>query len=261
MKAVSKSVSTRFALGIFAVAVIASECKSGILAEFGEPDETEHLGAYQYADAVGVGRVVGYGDDYITINVSQYWFGNFATNPVSIYEAFNRWTDGIDRRNPSYFEEKNIVFFATTNHVKQAVPARPKGEFLILESSIGFTNYYGYCAPKFEYSNPPTWYALETNDVQHLQFFSNVVMSVVAAKDTKVLYATLRDAVGVDENGEQPYRGIATRGLMELLRVFVENDLETALVDPLLSMRFRHHALFQLKRRFGWPEESEVPDP
>ncbi len=120
---------------------------------------------------------------------------------------------------------------------------------------------YGYCPPKFVYPNPPTWYALETNDVDHLNFFSNLVESIVIARDKGLLYTTLRDAIKSDETGADPYETMSVLTMRELFWVDSETNLVKALYDPLLAPRFRRHALFQLKRRFDWPATNTVPEP
>ena len=158
-----------------------------LLVDYAGPDETVHIKSFQYADVVGVGKAIGQHDDALVIDVEKFWLGSFSTNPVSIYQAFSDWSDGIPRESENYYAGKNIVFFATTNEVKSAISTHPKYDCLILDDSVFFTNRYGYCPPKFVYPNPPTWYALETNDVEHLAFFSNLVESIVIARNRGLL--------------------------------------------------------------------------
>lgn len=106
----------------------------------------------------------------------------------------------------------------------------------------------------------PEPYALETNDVEHLAFFSNIVKSVVVARDRDLLYTTLRDAIKSDESGGPFYGGMSSMPMWQLLWTGEETNLVQALYDPLVSTRFRRHALSQLKMRFGWPATNTVPE-
>lgn len=228
--------------------------------DYAGPDETVHVKSFQYADVVGVGKAVGQYDDALVIDVDVFWTGSFTTNPVLIHQAFGDWSDGISRNNTNYYTGKNIVFFATTNEAKFAVSDQSKYDSLIMDASISFTNQYGSCPPKFVYSNPPTWYALETNDVDHLSFFSNLVESIVINRNRDLLYATLRDAIKSDETGEDPYKTMSVLTMFEIFHGDAETNLVQALYDPLLALRFRSHALFHLKKRYGWPVTNTVPE-
>jgi hypothetical protein len=253
MRPLSQRILILIAVFVGAVLPLAATYRPALLVEYGPPDESVHLKTFQYADVVGVGKAVGHHDNALVIDVREFWAGSFATNPVTIYEAFGDWSDGLPRDSTNYYAGKDIVFFATTNEVKNALPLRPTDEFLILDDTVSFTNHYGYCPPKFVYPNPPTWYALETNDVAHLAFFSNIVNSIVVARNRTLLYTTLRDAIESDETGEQPYRGMSFRPMSQLLWTASEDELIAALNDPLLAPRLRSDALFNLKKRFGWP--------
>ncbi len=225
-------------------------------ATVGDPAaELFYLKGFQYADVAGVGTAVENHGNSLVIDVKNYWFGSFATNPITIDGA------GLLPDSTNYYHAKNIVFFAMTNEWKSAVPTRPSLEFVIWDSSVAFTNLDGYCSPKFVSYDPPTWFALETNDVEHLAFFSNVVKSIVVAKDMDLLYTTLRDAVKSDESGKQPYKGMAFMPLWELTWRADETNLVKMLYDPLLTPKFRRSALSQLKKRFDWPATNTVPEP
>jgi len=231
------------------------------LVDYAGPDETVHIKSFQYADVVGVGKAIGQYEDALVINVEKFWTGSFSTNPVTIHQAFGDWSDGIPRDNTNYYAGKNIVFFATTNEVKFAISSHPKYDYLIMDWSVTFTNRYGYCPPKFVYPNPPTWYALETNDVEHIAFFSNLVESIVIGRNRNLLYTTLRDAIKSDETGSDPYKTMSVLTMRELFWTDDETNLVQALYDPLLAPRYRSHALFQLKKCFDWPATNTVPEP
>ena len=216
--------------------------------------ETRYLKGFQYSDVAGVGTAIGLNGNSLVIDVKNYWLGSFSTNPVTIDGA------GLLVDSTNYYQGKNIVFFAMTNEWKSAVPTRPLLESIIWDSSVIFTNLDGYCSPKFVCDDPPTWFALETNDVQHLAFFSNIVKSIVIAKDRDLLYTTLRDAVKSDESGEQPYKGMSFMPLWELTWRDDETNLVKMLNDPLLTPKFRQSALSQLKKRFDWPATNTVPE-
>ncbi len=231
------------------------------LVDYAGPDETVHVKSFQYADVVGVGKAVGQYEDALVINVEKFWTGSFSTNPVTIHQAFGDWSDGIPRDNTNYYAGKNIVFFATTNEVKFAISSHPKYDYLILDWSVTFTNRYGYCPPKFVWSDPPTWFALDANDEEHLVFYSNIVESIVVSKDRNLLYKTLRDAIKSDESGEQPYKGMSFMPLWQIIWTDNETNLVNVLYDPFLAPRFRSDALYELKKRFDWPATNTVPEP
>lgn len=240
--------------------LIASAYTPALLVDYAGPNETVHIKSFQYADVAGVGKAIGQHEDALVINVEKFWTGSFATNPVSIHQAFGAWSDGVPRDSTNYYAGKSIVFFATTNEIKSAVPRHPKYDRLIMDDTVSFTNYYGYCLPKFVYPNPPTWYALETNDVEHIAFFSNLVESIVIARNRELLYTTLRDIIKRDESGAPPYKTMSALTMQELFWTDGETNLVEALHDSLLAPRFRYDALFELKKRFGWSETNTVPE-
>ena len=217
--------------------------------------ETRYLKLFQYADIAGVGTAIAHYDNSLVIDVSCYWVGSFGTNPVIINRA------GALSSSTNYYEGKTIVFFAMTNEWKAAVPTRPLLESIIWDDSVTFTNLDGYCQPKFVCDDPPTWFSLDTNDIEHVVFFSNIVRSIVIGKDRDVLYTTLRDAVKSDESGEQPYKGMSFMPLWELSWSDSETNLVEMLNDSHLAPRLRGRALFQLQKRFGWPATNTVPEP
>ena len=147
-----------------------------------------------------------------------------------------------------------------TNEWKTAAPRRPKNEFLILDPDVCLTNNGGFCSPKFIWSDPPTWFALEPDDAEHLSFYSNIVESIIVGKDRELLYTTLRDAIKSDESGEQPYKGMSFNPMWQIIWTNDETNLVQALYDPLLAHRFRSDALHELKTRFGWSETNTVPE-
>jgi hypothetical protein len=223
--------------------------------------ESRYLSVFQYADVAGMGYAVGHGHDTLTIDVKHYWTGSFPTNPVSINAAFGEWTDEMVENAATYYNGKTIVFFATTNDWKVAVPMRPLTEYMILDNSVYMTNSGGFCTPKFVSSDPPTWFTLETNDWSHITFFSNIVASTVVARNRDLLYTTLRDAIREDETGTEIYSAMSLMPMMELLWTSNETNLVEALYDPLLPTRFRKFALSELKSRFDWPATNTIPIP
>lgn len=222
--------------------------------------ESRYLSVFQYADVAGMGYAVGHGYDSLMIDVKHYWTGGFPTNPVSINAAFGGWTDEMVENAATCYNGKAIVFFAMTNDWKVAVPPRPPTEHVILDNSVYMTNSGGFCTPKFVSSYPPAWFAMETNDVEHVAFFSNIVASTVVARDRDLLYATLRDAIRGDETGKELYSAMSIMPMMELFWTGSETNLVEALYDPLLPPRFRKFALSELKSRFDWPATNTIPE-
>lgn len=214
----------------------------------------------QYADVAGMGEAIGHGSNSLTIDVKNYWMGCFPTSPIKIDRAFSEWDDDLVEEAASHYSNMVIVFFATTNVNKSAIPPRPISETVIWDPTVTFTNFGGYCPARFVQDDPPTWFALETNDVEHLNFFSNIVESVVAAKDKRLFYTTARDAIKADESGEQPYKGMSFMPLLELIWEADETNLVEMINDPLLTRRLRVRAMGQLKKRFDWPATNTIPE-
>ncbi len=222
--------------------------------------ETRYLTAFQYADFAGEGTFVDHADDTLVIDVKNYWFGSFPTNPVPITGAFLEWVDDDNTDATNYFKGKTIVFFAMTNEWKVAIHERTMDEGLLWNTGEMFTNIWGYCPPKFVWGSPPTWFALETNDVEHIHFFSNIVESVVVNRDRRLFYTTTRDAIKADESGGQPYKGMSFLPLLEMIWEENETNLVEMINDPLLTPRLRARAMGQLKKRFDWSATNTIPE-
>jgi hypothetical protein len=222
--------------------------------------EAHFLEAFQYADLAGFGEVVGNDNNAIVIDVEMFWAGSFPTNPITICNAFDEWSDDMLNEIPNVFSGKRIVFFAMTNEWKSTSPLQLPTTGVVLDNSVTFTNVGGYCAPKFVMRDPPTWFAIATNDCEHLAFYSNIVKSIVVSRDRDLLYTTLRDVIKSDYSVGKPYRAMAFMPIWQLFWTSSETNLVTALNDPLLARRLRNHALFQLKQRFGWPATNTVPE-
>ena len=71
----------------------------------------------------------------------------------------------------------------------------------------------------------------------------------------------MQDIIKSDDSVEQPYRVMSYPPMWDILWTADEEELERALKDTLLARRLRQRALSHLKTKFGWPAESEVPDP
>ncbi len=219
---------------------------------------------FQYTDFAGEGTFVDYADDTLVIDVKNYWFGSFPTNPVPITGASLEWVENMETDATNYFKGKTIVFFAMTNEWKVAIHKRTIDEGLFWNTGLLFTNYGGYCSPKFISSYPPTWFALETNDVAHLHFFSNIVESVVADRNRRLFYTTTRDALKASESGDPDEELYRLMSFWPLLEFIWEEEEEANLVeminDPLLTPMFRARAMGQLKKRFDWPATNTIPE-
>lgn len=227
--------------------------------------ETRYLTAFQYADFAGEGKVVGHYDDTLVIDVNNYWVGSFTTNPVPITGAFSDWTTKeVVENGTNYFKGRKVVFFAMTNEWKTAVYGRTGDSGIIWNSGMILTNFGGYCSPKFVWHYPPTWFALETNDVEHIHFFSNIVESVVKSRDRRLFYTTTRDAIKARESGDPDERLYWAMSFWPLLEFIWEETEEANLVeminDPLLTRKLRVRAMGQLKKRFGWPATNTIPE-
>lgn len=113
-------------------------------------------------------------------------------------------------------------------------------------------------------TTPPTWFALETNDVEHIHFFSNIVESVVKSRDRRLFYTTTRDAIKARESGDPDERLYWAMSFWPLLEFIWEETEEANLVeminDPLLTRKLRVRAMGQLKKRFGWPATNTIPE-
>lgn len=164
----------------------------------------------------------------------------------------------------NYFDGKTIVFFAIINEWKTAVRDRPRMDGIIWDTGLIFTNYGGYCSPKFVLDHPPAWFSLETNDVWHINFFSNIVESIVARRDRRLFYTTTRDAMRAGESGDPDEELYWTMSFWPLIEFIWDEPEEANLVeminDPLLISKMRARAMGQLKKRFGWPATNFIPE-
>ena len=236
------------------------------MAEYiGETANVRNFRTFQYTDFAGEGTVVDYYDDTLVIDVKNYWFGNFPTNPVPITGASLEWVDDESADATNYFNGKTIVFFAMTNEWKGTIPKKSNADEIVWDTSVLFTNSGGYCQPKFVRNYPPpTWFALETNDVAHLHFFSNIVESVVANRDRQLFYTTTRDAIMAGESGDPGERLYWLMSFWPLLEFIWDEEEEASLVeminDPLLTRKLRARAMGQLKKRFGWSATNTIPE-
>ena len=226
--------------------------------------EIRYFTAFQSADFAGEGTFVDYDDDTLTIDVKNYWVGSFPTNPVPVTGASLEWVEGMDTDATNYFKGKTIVFFATTNEWKSAIHKRVRDGSIFWNTGLLFTNYGGYCSPKCVWDFPPTWFALETNDVAHLHFFSNIVESVVVNRDRRLFYTTTRDAIKASESGDPDEELYRLMSFWPLLEFIWEEEEEASLVeminDPLLTRMLRARAMGQLKKRFDWSATNTIPE-
>ncbi len=215
----------------------------------GDTAAMRYFSAFQFADFAGEGTVVDHYDDTLVIGVNNYWHGSFPTNPIAIKGAFSDWeTKEMVEGGTNFFNGKTVVFFAMTNEWKNAVYKRASDSGIIWNSGIVLTNYGGYCSPKFVWDYPPSWFALETNDVEHVHFFSNIVESLVAGRDRRLFYTTTRDAMKAGESGDPEERLYRIMSFWPLIEFIWDEPEEAKLVeminDPLLisKMRARHGA-------------------
>jgi hypothetical protein len=260
------SINQRFAemclMAITILMVAILSISSCLLADdYGFPAEPYHMWSFQTTDVAGFGKAVERSEDALLIDVQQFWTGGFETNPILINGAYGEWSDGVDRNDPDYYDGKFIVFFATTNMKRRALSNSPSFGTWDFDKPLAFTNSCGTCELKFVFSNPPTWYAVETNDTERLTFFSNIVNSIVVNRNRDLFYTTLRDAVKQDESGADPYKTMSHITLMELTWTSSETNLVEMVNDSLLFPKMRRHALFQLKKRFDWPATNTIPIP
>jgi hypothetical protein len=250
---------------LFVYCLIICSVISCVRADIDPIAEIRYFTAFQYADFAGEGTAVDHYGNTLVIDVNNYWFGNFPTNPVPITGvSLSYWVDNGSVDPTSYFKDKTIVFFAMTNEWKTSQRKKPRAGSIIWDADLTFTNTWGYCPPKFVWSYPPTWFALETNDVAHLHFFSNIVESVVVNRDRRLFYTTTRDAIMAGESGDPDERLYRMMSFWPLLEFIWDEEEEASLVeminDPLLTRMLRARAMGQLKKRFDWSATNTIPE-
>lgn len=231
----------------------------------------ELMNAIQYSDIAGVGSIEGLSNTVMTIHVGNYWLGGGSNGLLSIANS-GEWNpqlmpppaSGIE---PVYSEDKRpgilgktVVFFAMTNEWKtSSLQLRSLTEF-DWELVNSFTNIGPACAPRFFDLACTPWFVMETNDVAHLAFFSNITQNLFYTRDRRQFYRELRDVLKPDLSCDPFYKAMTSKPMTDLLWSSDETNLVEALHDTLLAPRFRRHALWTLKQRFGWPATNTVPE-
>ncbi len=216
-----------------------------------------YLSYLKGSDIAGIGTVLDVDDGVMRIGVKDYWLGDWGTNVIEIHEAF-----------PEYLPETNsiigrtAVFFAVTNQSRGPFysPALPTNFEDSWEFSLALTNCGPVCPPKFSPSNFPPLFIVGSNDVEIVNFFSNFVASVFITRDHDLYYRTLRDALRSQSSSMKECGAISFLPMYSVLAHADETNLVEMLNDPLLVPRFRYDALFNLKKKYGWPETNSIPE-
>lgn len=232
----------------------------------------EYLNVIQYSDIAGIGTIEAMSNTVMTVKVDAYWLGSLGTNIMSVDNS-GEWepqlkppafsgdipTLDIDRR-PTMLG-KTVVFFAMTNEWKcSSLPLRSLTEFdwNLVQS---FTNVGPSCSPKFYDLYCAPWFTIETNEIEHASFLSNITQCIFFSRDRQQFYRELRDVLKPDLSCDLFYKAMTFMPMTDLLWDSDETNLVEALNDPLLAPRFRCDALLTLQKRFDWPATNTVPEP
>ena len=233
---------------------------------------TEYLNAIQFSDVAGIGTIEAMSNTIMTVRVDNYWLGNPGTNILSVNNSgewntgippeFQNETNAADLFMPKLkMPDKTVVFFAMTNEWKySSLPLRSLAEFdwNLVQS---FTNVGPACSPQFYDINCAPWFIIETNDIEHVTFLSNITQCIFFTRDRQQFYRELRDVLKPDLSCDVLYKAMTFMPMTDLLWDSDETNLVEALYDPLLAPRFRYDALWTLQKRFGWPMTNTVPEP
>jgi hypothetical protein len=225
------------------------------------PNPSALLMGIQYSDLAGVATLHTVTNEDLVVSVKNWWLGGYPSNQFVIAGSDCRGIEEAYGWSPTNAIGRDIVFFAVTNEWKQGLAHIPDDGRLDWDFAQSFTEFGPSCAPKLYSPVTPPIFLVDTNMIEYVSVLSNLTQSVFITRDRVQLYHSLRDAYGTGNSGVQPYRTMAWRPLYWLSYQGTETEVVEMLGDPLLHQRYRRQALFQLKTRFGWPENSTVPEP
>jgi hypothetical protein len=219
------------------------------------------LGAIAQSDIIGLGTFGGDGPEGGRINNITYWLGDAGTNSVML-TVVDR-TDGPVLPNAIGTNE-TVVFFGTRlgwNPLPPSVVLHSNSSAWELRVSLAQAGSAGSMPPD-PFRFPGDWFKIPTNSTATVSFVSNVVQSLCVATNLIQYGHSLVPALEADADDDLFLFKADVH--MELLRLEwneSESFLTQVLNDPQYPRQIRGHALFQLKKRFGWPEDSTIPEP
>ena len=219
-----------------------------------------YLALLKGSDIAGIGKILDLSDGVLRMEVDHYWLGDQGTNVIEIQRVCLDPSPDIDSIVGS-----TAVFFAMTNEWKSAFYT-PTSNFPAdfedsWEYSLALTNCGPVCAPRFGLVEYPSLFSAGSNDVEVVSFCSNFVESVFITRDHGLYYRTLRDALRSKSPAMLEFKAMSGLPMEAILARGSEANFVEMLYDPLLPDFFRRGALFQLKKRFGWPATNTVPEP
>ena len=238
-----------------------------------ELNASDMLPIIQHSDLAGLATIISANPTNCTfeIDVKQWWLGSWQTNRFELCNADTGVPDFEDRSyinrlygwHPSEKTGCDIVFFAVTNMYKVNSSPYPNPITYDWNYAQTFTNASDECPPRFMCEHGPSVFLLETNYDYYLNVLSNITYSIFITRDKMQLYRGLRDARGVDGNGEISYRSMAHFPLRSMMyhETFPEEDYITMLNDPLLLPVYRTNALHRLIDDYKWSRTNAVPEP
>lgn len=244
--------------------MFASACRAN-------PYPVEFLNVIQYSDIAGIGTIEALSNTVMTVKVDHYWLGSSDTNILSVNNS-GEWNPQLkppafSGDMPTYEQDRRpamlgkvVVFFALTNEWKSSsLPLRSLTEFdwNLVQS---FTNAGPSCPPKFYDLYCAPWFTIETNDIEHATFLSNITQCIFFSRDRQQFYRELRNVLKPDLSCSPVYKAMTFMPMTDLLWDSDETNLVEALNDPLLAPRFRYDALWTLQKRFCWSETNTVPE-
>jgi hypothetical protein len=109
---------------------------------------------------------------------------------------------------------------------------------------------------------PGDWLDIPSNNCATVGFVSNIVQYLCVTTNLTQYSKALIPALEANVGDELfIFKADAVWQMFKLLWTENEGFLDSVINDVDYPLLIRQRALFQLKRRFGWPEDSEVPDP
>ena len=220
------------------------------------------LGTLAKSDVIGIGTYGGWESGSDRLNNITYWLGDLGTNSVMLTPISS--LDG--QVFPQDVETNDTVVFLGIRLGWSLLPsntvfrARPSSAWEWREKWVQAGS--SGLIPLDPFRFPGTWIKVSTNTEATVNFISNVVQSLCVSPDLIRYSQSLIPPLDVGWDNELfLFKADAHMEMLKLEWGESEDFLVHILNSPQFPTRIRGSALFQLKKRFGWPATNTVPEP
>ncbi len=214
-----------------------------------------------FADIAGIGKCVDLTtNDTMRIEMKSYWLGNQETNTLELTSAINDMVELMG----TFEIGQDVIFFATTNQWKRTLTGKELSSMSAWKFRALLTEIGPPCTPSLGSvgSQASSWFPVDSNDMETVDFVSNLVYAACVSRNLNLYYETLRPVLSTTNDAQSLYKFMpdAFREMLALESGEDEVFLVNAFNDPLLPRKFRGMALFNLKKRFDWSATNTVPE-